>query len=217
MGHGTHVAGIVGGATYGVAKRTNLIAVKVFEGRQASTSQILDGFQWAINDIVSKGRQNAAVINMSLGGPGSAIWDAAIASAWNQGILAVVAAGNENQPASNVSPARSPEALCVGNAQPNDSRYPGPSGSNYGSAVDIWAIGTGVVSTYFTSDTATATLTGTSMAAPHVAGLVSYLRGLEGLLTASEVKARVIALATPDRLSDVKDSVNLLAYNGNGR
>lgn len=217
QGHGTHVAGTVGGTTYGVAKQTTLIAVKVFEGNQGSASAVIAGFDWAVNDIVSKNRQNSAVINMSLGGPGSTVWDQAITAAWNRGVLAVVASGNENQLASNRSPARSPEVLCVGNVQSNDARRSGTTGSNFGPAVDIFAAGTGIVSAYFTSDTATASLTGTSMASPHVAGLVSYLRGLEGLSSAAAVKARVLELATPDRVTDTQGSANLLAYNGNGR
>ncbi|KAJ4992443.1 subtilase [Stagonosporopsis vannaccii] len=217
QGHGTHVAGTVGGTTYGVAKQTTLIAVKVFEGTQGSASAVIAGFDWAVNDIVSKGRQNSAVINMSLGGPGSTVWDQAITAAWNRGVLAVVASGNENQLASNRSPARSPEVLCVGNVQSNDARRSGTSGSNFGPAVDIFAAGTGIISAYYTSDTATASLTGTSMASPHVAGLVSYLRGLEGLSSAAAIKARVLELATPNRVTDAQGSANLLAYNGNGR
>ena len=217
QGHGTHVAGTVGGNTYGVAKQTTLIAVKVFEGNQGSASAVIAGFDWAVNDVVSKGRQDSAVINMSLGGPGSTVWDNAITSAWDRGVLAVVASGNENQLASNSSPARSPEVLCVGNVQSNDARRGGSTGSNFGPAVDIFAAGTGILSSYFTSDTATATLTGTSMASPHVAGLVSYLRGLEGMSSAAAIKARVLELATPDRVTDAQGSANLLAYNGNGQ
>ncbi|KAJ8118162.1 hypothetical protein OPT61_g818 [Boeremia exigua] len=216
-GHGTHVAGTIGGTTYGVAKNTTLIAVKVFEGAQGSASSVIGGFDWAVNDIVTKGRQNASVINMSLGGPGSRVWDQAITAAWNRGVLAVVASGNENQPASNASPARSPEVLCVGNVQSNDARRGGSTGSNYGPAVDIFAPGTGILSAYYTSDTATASMSGTSMASPHVAGLVSYLRGVEGLANATTIKARVLELATPDRVTDAQGSANLLAYNGNGR
>lgn len=217
QGHGTHVAGTVGGTTYGVAKNTTLIAVKVFEGAQGSASSVIGGFDWAVNDIVTKNRQNASVINMSLGGPGSPVWDQAITEAWDRGVLAVVASGNENQLASNRSPARSPEVICVGNVQSNDARRSGSTGSNYGPAVDIFAAGTGILSAYYNSDTATASLSGTSMASPHVAGLVSYLRGVEGLSSAKDIKARVLELATTGRVTDAQGSANLLAYNGNGR
>ncbi|KAF2123527.1 subtilisin-like protease-like protein [Dothidotthia symphoricarpi CBS 119687] len=214
LGHGTHVAGTIGGTTYGVAKRTNLIAVKVLEGNEGSTSDVISGLEWTINDIVTKNRQDSAVINISLGGPGAEVWDAAITSAWNAGVLIVVAAGNDGQLASTKSPGRSPEALTVGNIQQNGARNPF---SNFGDAVDIWAAGTDVVSAYYSSDSATATLTGTSMASPHVAGLVSYVRGLEGLSSASAVKARLVELATLNRVTDTQGAANLLAYNGNGR
>jgi oryzin len=163
---------------------------------------------------VSKNRQTSAVINMSLGGKGSATWDAAVSAAWAQGVLSVVAAGNENQLASNTSPGRSPEVICVGNIQTGDSRYNGGSASNFGDAVDIWAPGTAILSAYRFSDNSTTRLTGTSMASPQVAGLVSYLRGLEGASSAADVKARVYALATPDIVTDTKGGVNLLAFNG---
>ncbi|KAF1850363.1 subtilisin-like protease-like protein [Cucurbitaria berberidis CBS 394.84] len=213
-GHGTHVSGTIGSKTYGVAKKTTLVGVKVFEGNSGTASAVIAGFEWATNDIVQKGRETTAVINMSLGGPASTTWDAAITASYNKGVLSVVAAGNENRLASLVSPARSPEVLAVGNVQPNDVRYQGTTGSNYGPVVDIWAAGTGVLSTYGTSDSATASLSGTSMASPHVAGLVSYLRGLEGASSAKAIRARVIALATPDRVSDTKGAANLLAFNG---
>lgn len=214
-GHGTHVAGTIGSKTYGVAKKTTLIAVKIFEGASGSASTVIAGFDWAVNDIISKGRQTSGVINLSIGGQGSASWDAAIAEAWAQGVLAVAAAGNDEMLASERSPGRAPEVLCVGNVQYNDVRYSGTYGSNYGDAVDIWAPGTSILSTYFTSNSARAALTGTSMASPHVAGLVSYLRGLEGFSTAEAVKARVLELATPGRVQDGKGAANLLAYNGN--
>ena len=154
---------------------------------------------------------------MSLGGAGSTTWDAAITAAWAQGVLAVVASGNENTDASTRSPARSPEAITVGNVQSNLARYGGSSGSNYGPAVDIMAPGTAILSSYRTSDTATATLSGTSMASPHVAGLVSYIRALEGKMSAEKVKARVLELATTGKVTDLQGSADRLAYNGNGR
>lgn len=215
FGHGTHVAGIIGAKTYGVAKKTNLIAVKVIgDDGLGAASGVLDGLNWALNDIVTKNRRPTAVINMSLGGPASSVIDNAMTAVSNQGVLAVVAAGNENQLASNVSPARAPTALCVGNINSNDTRAPT---SNYGSAVDIWAPGTDIVSTWYTSDTATRTESGTSMAAPYVAGIVSYLRALEGPSIGPAARTRVLALATPGRVTDTLGAPNLLAYNGNGR
>ncbi|KAF2009518.1 oryzin precursor [Aaosphaeria arxii CBS 175.79] len=215
-GHGTHVSGIIGGKTYGVAKKTNLIAVKIFEGNSGTTSTVLKGFDWAVNDVVSKSRQSTGVLNLSLGGPGSTVWDQAITAAWAQGVLVVVAAGNENTLASTRSPARSPETICVGNVQSNLKRYGGGSGSNYGPAVDIFAAGTNVISAYRTSDSATTSLTGTSMASPHVAGLVSYLRGIEPA-TAEVIKKKVLDLAITGLVTDLMESKDRLAYNGNGR
>lgn len=216
-GHGTHVAGIIGGKTYGVSKKTTLVAVKIFEGNTGTTSTVIKGFEWAVKDIVEKERTETGVINMSLGGAGSAIWDAAVTAAWAQGVLAVVAAGNENQNASTRSPARSPEAITVGNIQPDLARYNGSSGSNYGEAVDIFAAGTGVLSAYRLNDTAVQSLTGTSMAAPHVAGLISYIRGLEGKSSAEMAKARLYELAITGMVTDLMGSSDRLAYNGNGR
>lgn len=213
-GHGTHVAGTAAGKTYGVAKKATIVAVKVFDGASGSASTVINGFQWAVQDIVAKNRTSTAVINMSLGGAASATWDAAITAAWDQGVLVVVASGNEDRDASLVSPARSPEVICVGNLQRNDSRYGGVTGSNYGPTVDIFAPGASIVSSYPRSDTDTQSLSGTSMASPHVAGLVSYLRGLEGPMSAAAVKARVLELATPDRVIDAKGSANLVAFNG---
>ncbi|KAF1976766.1 oryzin precursor [Bimuria novae-zelandiae CBS 107.79] len=213
-GHGTHVAGTAVGKTYGVAKKSTAVAVKVFEDDSALASVVIAGFNWAVQDIVEKNRTSTAVINMSVSSGASAIWDAAMTAAWNQGVLSVAASGNENRAASEHSPCRSPEVICVGNLQKNDARYGGTFGSNWGPEVDIFAAGAAVISAYYTSDTATQSLSGTSMASPHVAGLVSYLRGLEGPMSAAAVKARVFELAIPGRVIDAKGSANLVAYNG---
>ncbi|KAG9184938.1 oryzin [Alternaria panax] len=215
-GHGTHVAGTLGGATYGVAKKTNLIDVKVLgDSGSGFASEVFAGLDWAVNDIVSKGRQNTAVINVSLGSIASTLWDAAITAAWGNGVLVVTAAGNENSPASDSSPCRSPEVICVGNVRRDNRRHSGAGGSNYGPEVDIFAAGTDITSLSPRNDTALRTTTGTSMASPAVAGLVSYLRALEGPSTAADVKARVYELATPGLVTDGLGSVNLLAFNGN--
>ncbi|KAH6865475.1 subtilisin-like protease-like protein [Alternaria rosae] len=211
-GHGTHVAGVIGSKTYGVAKKTNLVAVKVIgDDNVAAGSSVLAGLNWATNDIVTNSRLGSAVVNLSLGGPASSSMDNAVNSLANRGILPIVAAGNENQPAANVSPARAANALCVGSVQSNDARS---STSNYGSAVDIWAPGGDIMSTWHTSDTATLTASGTSASAPFVAGIVSYMRGLEGQSIGPVARARVLALGTPNRLTDVAGAPNLLAYNG---
>ena len=110
-GHGTHVAGTIGGKTYGVAKKASLQAVKVFQGSSSSTSIILAGFNWAVNDIISKSRQDKAAINLSLGGPYSASFNQAVESASSSGVLSIIAAGNDAEDASDGSPASAPSAV----------------------------------------------------------------------------------------------------------
>jgi len=219
LGHGTHVAGTIGGSTYGVAKKTNLISVKVFQGSQGTTSTILAGFNWAVNDITTKSRAARSVVNLSLGGPASTTWTNAIAAAYTQGVLAVVAAGNGDDdgnplPVSGQSPANAPNAFTVSAA--SSSFRPG-SFTNYGAGVDIFAPGVDIVSSYIGGTSATATLSGTSMAAPHVAGLAVYLQALEGLTTPAAVTSRIKALGVSGRLTGtLSGSPNLFAYNGNG-
>ncbi|KAF1357751.1 subtilisin-like protein, partial [Lizonia empirigonia] len=225
LGHGTHVAGTIGGSTYGVAKNTNLISVKVFQGSSGSTI-ILAGFNWAVTDITSKSRAGRSVINLSLGGPASSTWTAAISAVYSQGVLSVVAAGNGDSsgrplPLSSQSPANAPNALTV--AAATSSFGPAPF-TNHGAGVDIFAPGVdifapgvAILSAYIGSTTATASLSGTSMAAPHVAGLAVYLQVLEGLSTPAAVTKRIKALGVANRVSgSLNGSPNLFAYNGNG-
>ncbi|OLN81886.1 Alkaline proteinase 2 [Colletotrichum chlorophyti] len=214
LGHGTHVAGTIGSNTYGVAKLTSLISVKVFVGNQASTSVILSGYNWAVNDITSKGRQGKSVINLSLGGPASSTWTTAVNSAYNAGVLTVVAAGNEAQNAANVSPASAANAITVGAIT---NTWAIASYSNYGTALDIFAPGSAILSTWIGSTTATNSISGTSMASPHVAGLVNYLQSVEGLSTPASITARIKALGTTGRVTgSLRSSPNLVAYNGAG-
>ncbi|KAH7361688.1 alkaline proteinase [Plectosphaerella cucumerina] len=212
LGHGTHVAGTVGGRTFGVAKATTLVDVKVFSGRTGSASVILDGYNWAVNDIITRGRQRRAVVNLSLGGPVSSAWATAVNAAFSQGILSVAASGNENQAATNRSPANVPNALTVGAI---DSAWTQPSYSNYGPAVDILAPGSNVISAAHTSNTGSVANTGTSMAAPHVAGLAVYLAALENINTPAALTSRILALATTGRATTRQNTVNRVAYNGN--
>ncbi|KAF6814860.1 Alkaline proteinase 2 [Colletotrichum sojae] len=212
LGHGTHVAGTIGSNTYGVAKKTTLVSVKVFVGNSASTSVILAGYNWAVNDITSKSRQGKSVINMSLGGPASTAWTTAINSAYSAGVVTVVAAGNEAQNAANVSPANAPNAVTVGAIT---STWAIASYSNYGTSLDLFAPGSAILSTWIGSTTATNSISGTSMASPHVAGLVNYIQSVEGLSTPASVIARIKALATPNRVTgSLRSSPNLIAYNG---
>ncbi|GIK03186.1 basic amino-acid permease [Aspergillus viridinutans] len=212
VGHGTHVAGTIGGSTYGVAKKTNLLSVKVFQGESSSTSIILDGFNWAANDIVSKGRTTKAAINMSLGGGYSYAFNNAVENAFKEGVLSVVAAGNENSDASQTSPASAPNAVTVAAINKSNARA---SFSNYGSVVDIFAPGQDILSAWIGSNTATNTISGTSMATPHIVGLSVYLMGLENLSGPAAVTSRIKQLATNGVVTNVQGSPNKLAYNGN--
>ncbi|KAA8648653.1 hypothetical protein EYZ11_013139 [Aspergillus tanneri] len=212
VGHGTHVAGTIGGKTYGISKKAKLLSVKVFRGESGSTSEILDGFNWAANDIVSKKRTAKSAINMSLGGGFSQAFNDAVNEAYNQGVLSVVAAGNENQDASNTSPASAEKALTVAAINVGNARA---SFSNWGSAVDIFAPGENIKSAWIGSNTATNTISGTSMATPHIVGLSIYLSVLENLSGPEAIVKRVKELATQGKVSDVKGSPNALAYNGN--
>ncbi|KAI8652524.1 hypothetical protein NCS57_01316600 [Fusarium keratoplasticum] len=216
-GHGTHVAGTIAGKTYGVAKKAQIISVKVFQGRESSTSATLEGFNWAVNDIVSKKRAGRSVINLSLGGPASQAWTAAIASAYKSGILAVVAAGNGDEdgnplPASGQSPANAPNALTVGAI---DSNWNPTYFTNYGPEVDIMAPGDRIESAGIGSPNAIKVMSGTSMACPHVAGLALYLQVKENLRAPADVTKRIKALGTSGQISgNLNGSPNLVAFNG---
>ncbi|KAF2259009.1 subtilisin-like protein [Lojkania enalia] len=212
--HGTGVASVVAGFLNGVARKSYVVDVKVLKADgNGSTGDTLHGYDWTVNDIVRNGRQNIAVINLSFGAGHSKIWDQAIQNAYNEGILTVVAAGNGGDNVSNWSPAAAPEALTVAAHDKNNDRV---SFSNYGPGVDVFAPGKDISIAHSSSDDAVGYLSGTSFSAPHVAGLVCYLRALEGTLAAAEAKDRILELASAGLVKDVKGSANLVAYNGNG-
>lgn len=214
-GHGTHVAGIIGSKTYGVAKRANLIDVKVFGSDDStSLSVILDGYQWAVNNIIANQRQRNAVINLSLGGGLSTAFNQAIKVAYQNNVTSVVAAGNEDQDANNSSPSSAPEAITVGASDENDARA---SFSNFGSVLDFFAPGTNIRSTWIGSNTATEVLAGTSMASPHVAGLALFLQAAESGYTPVPLLERLNKLASKDAISDSRGGTSSLVYNGSGR
>ena len=206
-GHGTHVAGTVGSTTYGVAKQVTLIGVRVFAcGSSGSTSTIIAGINWVAGNAV-----RPAVANMSLGGGASSSMDNAVTGLINAGVIAVVAAGNENQNACNVSPARLAAAITVGSTTSTDARS---SFSNYGSCVDLFAPGSSITSTWYTSNTATNSISGTSMASPHVAGVAAlYLQGNTSA-TQSTVANAITSTATTGKVTNAgTGSPNRLLYS----
>ncbi|KAL6907162.1 peptidase S8/S53 domain-containing protein [Trichoderma evansii] len=210
-GHGTHCAGIIGSKSFGVAKQTQLIAVKVFLNRESLMSTILDGLQWAVNDIRTKGRESRSVINLSLGGSYSRAMNHAVESAFEMGVFTVVAAGNEQKPTRDFSPASAPNAFTVGAIDANWHEW---EYSNFGPEINIFAPGVDIESTFISTEMATRKLSGTSMAAPHVAGLALYLLGLEDIGTPTMLRERILALGTRGRIHNIRgESPNLIAHN----
>ncbi|HEU4837035.1 MAG TPA: S8 family peptidase [Pyrinomonadaceae bacterium] len=196
-GHGTHVAGTVGGSTFGVAKNVTLVAVRVLDSSGNGTnSGVIAGI-----DFVTSNHQagQPAVANMSLGGGASSAVDTAVANAVNDGVTFAVAAGNENQNACNVSPARAPSAITVGSTTMSDARS---SFSNFGTCVDLFAPGSSITSAWRTSDTATNTISGTSMATPHVTGVAALFLETNPTASPATVTAAIINSSTPNKVSN---------------
>lgn len=214
QGHGTHVAGTIAGASHGVAKKAKIVAVKVLgDDGSGSTSKVISGIEWTIAHARSSGGgPGKSVVNMSLGGGYSNAINRAVQAATAQGLTFVVAAGNDGKDARNYSPASSPDAITVGATDPGDGRA---SYSNYGSVVDVFAPGSKIVSTWFTSNTAVHTLSGTSMASPHVAGLAAYLIAAEGLFGPGQITARIKSLAQRGSVMNPgPGSPNSFVWNG---
>jgi len=208
-GHGTHVAGTVGGTTYGVAKMANLYAVRVLDcGGSGTWDGVIAGIDW-----VTANRTLPAVANMSLGGAAmQSVDDAVTNSITTGGVVYAIAAGNGSADACGSSPARTPLAITVGATETTDVRA---SYSNYGTCLDIFAPGTGVTSAWNTSDTATNTISGTSMATPHVAGAAALYLGLNPTATPGDVEAALEINATPDVVtSPGTGSPNIMLYSG---
>jgi subtilisin family serine protease len=206
-GHGTHVAGTVGGTTYGVAKGVTLHPVRVLGCNGSGTNAgVIAGMDWVASNHVKP-----AVANMSLGGGASTATDDAINRMHNAGVTVVVAAGNENQNACNVSPARAPNAITVGSTTNTDARS---SFSNYGTCVDVFAPGSSITSSWYTSTTATNTISGTSMASPHVAGVAAlYLQGAPAATPATVANAIVTTSTTGVVTSAGTGSPNRLVFS----
>lgn len=209
-GHGTHVAGTVGGVDYGVARNVNLVAVRVLNCQGSGAySTIIAGVDWVKANAV-----RPAVANMSLGGSVSSSLNTAVTNAINSGVTFAVAAGNENTNACNRSPASTPLALTVGATGSNDARA---SFSNYGTCVDIFAPGVSITSATITSDGSSAAWSGTSMASPHVAGVAAIILGANPTWSPSQVEAQMEGNATPGKVTSAgTGSPNLLLYSLQG-
>jgi subtilisin family serine protease len=208
-GHGTHVAGTVGGTTYGVAKQVTLHGVRVLDNAgSGTTAGVVNGINWVAANAVKP-----AVANMSLGGGFSSALNSAVESAVDAGVTFAVAAGNEDQNACNVSPASAPSAITVAASDRTDTRA---SFSNFGSCVDVFAPGVSITSAWHTSSSATNTISGTSMASPHVAGAVAVYLGLNPSASTDAVASWVTGNATTGKITDVAGSPNLLLYTGTG-
>lgn len=206
-GHGTHVAGTIAGRTYGVAKKATLVPVRVLDCAGSGTySSVISGLDWiAANHPAG----TPAVVNMSLGGPASSTLDGAIRNLISKGITVVVAAGNSAADACNYSPARVLEAITVAATTVSDSRA---SYSNFGSCVDIFAPGSEIVSTWLGSST-TNTISGTSMATPHVAGTLTRFLTQNPTLTPGQAANSLLTSATTGAvLSGGINSPNKLLY-----
>lgn len=206
-GHGTHVAGTLGGTTYGVAKEASLVPVRVLDCTGSGTwSDVIAGLDW-----VAQSPLRPAVANMSLGGGASQTLDDAVTGVIAAGVTVAVAAGNSNVDACTTSPARVPQALTVGATASSDSRayY-----SNTGSCLDLFAPGSSITSAWNTSSTATNTLSGTSMASPHVAGVAALMLQGNPAASPAAVSSAIVAAATPNRLTSIgTGSPNLLLYS----
>ncbi|HWS85934.1 MAG TPA: S8 family peptidase [Pyrinomonadaceae bacterium] len=206
-GHGTHVAGTVGGSTYGVAKGVMLRGVKVFQcANTTSTSNIIAGVNY-----VTANRILPAVANMSVGGGASSSMDTAVNNLINSGVAVAVAAGNEyGVDACTRSPARVGAAITVGSTTSSDARS---SFSNIGTCLDLFAPGSSIPSAWYTSDTATNTISGTSMASPHVAGAAALYKQAVPSASPATIRNALVNNATTNRLSGVgTGSPNRLLY-----
>ncbi|KAK3363441.1 peptidase S8/S53 domain-containing protein [Lasiosphaeria hispida] len=232
-GHGTHCSGTIAGKKYGVAKKANVYAVKVLRSNGSGTmADVVAGVEWAakshiqaVKDAKAGKRKGfkGSVANMSLGGGKTKALDDTVNAAVTVGIHFAVAAGNDNADACNYSPAAAAKAVTVGASAIDDSRA---YFSNYGKCTDIFAPGLSILSTWIGSKYATNTISGTSMASPHIAGLLAYYLSLQpstdseysvAPITPDELKDNLIKIATIGTLTDIpKDTPNLLAWNGGG-
>lgn len=206
-GHGTHVAGTVGGSTYGVAKSSLLRGVRVLNcSGSGSNSGVIAGVDWVrVNHIAP------AVANMSLGGSASSAVDTAVNNLHNANVSVAVAAGNSNTDACTQSPARAVNAITVGSTTSTDARS---SFSNFGTCLDLFAPGSSILSAWYTSSTATATLSGTSMASPHVAGVAALYKQANPSASSTTIRNAIVNNATTNVVTSAgTGSPNRLLYS----
>ena len=224
-GHGTHCSGTIAGKKYGVAKKANIYAVKVLKSNGAGTmSDVVKGVEWAVarhSEQVEaaksgKGRKGfkGSAANMSLGGGKSVALNLAVNAAVDAGIHFAVAAGNDNSESCGYSPASAEKAVTVGASTLSDERA---YFSNYGKCNDIFAPGLHIMSTWTGSKYATNTISGTSMASPHIAGLLAYFLSIQPAadsayavseITPKKLKKVILSVGTVDTLSDIPSDTN---------
>ncbi|WP_405588471.1 S8 family serine peptidase [Streptomyces sp. NBC_01092] len=209
-GHGTHVAGTVAGSSYGVAKKAKVVGVRVLNNSgSGTTAQVVAGIDWVAQNAVKP-----AVANMSLGGGADTALDTAVRNAIASGVTFAVAAGNESTNASTKSPARVTEAITVGATTSTDAKA---SYSNYGTVLDLFAPGSSITSAWNSGDTATNTISGTSMASPHVAGAAALYLADHPTSTPAQVSTALTSAATTGVVtSPGTGSPNRLLYVGGG-
>ncbi|KAJ8051115.1 hypothetical protein HOLleu_04564 [Holothuria leucospilota] len=207
-GHGSHCAGTIGGKEYGVANQVSLYAVRVLScSGSGSTSGVISGIDW-----VTANHQSPAVASMSIGGGISNSEDTAVGNLHDSGVTVVVSAGNDDRNACLQSPARADKSFAVAASDSSDVRA---YFSNYGSCVNIFAPGVSIKSAWVGSSTATNTISGTSMACPHVSGGAAIIMSENQSYTADQVWSQLIADSSLDKISDVQGSPNRLLYVGN--
>ncbi len=194
-GHGTHVAGTIAGQSHGVAKKAKIVAVRVLDDQgSGTTEQVVAGIDW-----VTKNHQGPSVANMSLGGGADEALDAAVRKAIASGVTFAVAAGNESTDASQGSPSRVQEAITVASSTKDDKQS---DFSNFGPAVDLYAPGSDITSAWNTGDDATNTISGTSMATPHVVGAAAVYLAAHPDAKPADVAKALTDGATPDKISN---------------
>lgn len=229
-GHGTHCSGTIAGKKYGVAKEANIIAVKVLSSNgSGSMSDVIKGIDYATSSHLENVKNKkkgfkGSVANMSLGGDKSKALDYAVNGAVSSGIHFAVAAGNDNADSCSYSPAAAELAITVGASTLDDERA---YFSNYGKCNDIFAPGLNIQSAWIGSKSAVNTISGTSMASPHIAGLLAYYLSLQpdidseyavSPITPEELKKSIIAIGTKNSISSLpSDTANVLAWNGGGK